>query len=691
MKHFSHSILRRLQLAGSRAARFRLTWAWAFGVLRAFVTLFAAFGISLWIMPGQQVARGAESVALLAVVVLLLGALLRPMLVNLTIVTGATGFLVACVLAQATILGIALSLVPSVERFTFTEIVVASWGAAVISAMINWLFDASSEDAYLGTVLGQTVRLSRRTPVTGPGLLVIQLDGVSEPMLRRAINAGAMPTVDAWLRGRTHGLRAWHTGMPATTPAGQATLLHGDTWAVPAFRWYDKKLGTMTVCSQPADLARIEEQLSTGDGLLAHGGVSVSNLFSGDAAERILTASDARLPGSDRGAASYAVTHSGFLRSAVLLIGEVITEWHQARRQRLRNVHPRVRRGGSFLFLRGLTTVLLRDLNVSIVAGRMARGAPVIYVDFVDFDEVAHHAGPDRPESQRTLEGLDRIILFFAELAAEVGRDYEIALVSDHGQSQGATFRQLAGQTLSELTHQLAAVRAQQHDDDVPAETWGPANLLLAGGSRGSGVLSTAVRSMRDRSERTGSDAPVRAAEADRLVVASSGNLAHIYVTDLPGRLDHDRIVREFPRLVTGLAEHPYIGLVMTRQGEALLVAGNDGWREIVDGQIVDGYGIDPMEPYGSHALEDLIALDRRDDIGDIIVLGLFDPVLGEVAAFEELVGSHGGLGGWQTEAFLIHPVGWTLPHDRPLSGLQVHDAMIERLRVMGLRGGRRE
>jgi hypothetical protein len=64
--------------------------------------------------------------------------------------------------------------------------------------------------------------------------------------------------------------------------------------------------------------------------------------------------------------------------------------------------------------------------------------------------------------------------------------------------------------------------------------------------------------------------------------------------------------------------------------------------------------------------------LDGRRHVGDIIVLGAFDPDTGEVAAFEELVGSHGGLGGAQTEALLVHPATWSVPSS-PLSGLDVH------------------
>ena len=38
--------------------------------------------------------------------------------------------------------------------------------------------------------------------------------------------------------------------------------------------------------------------------------------------------------------------------------------------------------------------------------------------------------------------------------------------------------------------------------------------------------------------------------------------------------------------------------------------------------------------------------------------------MLDEVAAFEELVGCHGGLGGWQTRPLLVHPAGWTVDED---------------------------
>ncbi len=656
------------------------------GALRSFIVSFLALTLSLWLLPGVQVNRGSESVATLAVVVLAVGALLRPLLTRLTVLTGTVGLLVAGLLAQALILGIALNLVPTVRPFSLGEVFVASWAAAAAAAAVNWIFDTSSDEAFFGQVLGHAIRVTHRHGRTGPGLLIVQLDGVSEPLMRQAITSGAVPTVSDWLRSGSHALRGWHTGLPATTPAGQSVLLHGDVTAVPSFRWYDKKRGRLVVASQPADLADIEATFSDGRGLLADGGVSVSNLFSGDAPTRVLTMSDARMPSSERGAASFAVARTGFVRSAVLFVGQMVTELHQGRRQRRRDVSPRVRRGGVFVFLRGLTTVVLRDLNVSIVAEHMARGAPVIFVDFVDYDEVAHHAGPSRPESMRTLESLDRVLQFFDELADEVRRDYEVVVVSDHGQAQGMTFKQLAGRTLSDVVHELAAQPIPARADDKPVEPWGPVNNLLSSASRADWVVGAAARGAVRRREF--SREPGTVPETSGLVVAASGSLAHIYLIDEPGRVPLETIDERFHGLVSGLALHPHIGAVVVRRADGTVVAlGATGWRVVSETATSGGEGDDPLAVFGPTAAADVASLDQRQHVGDLIVLGRFDTSLGEVVAFEELVGSHGGLGGGQTEALLIHPSDWTVPGDS-LTGSQVHRALLDRLERLGLRTG---
>ena len=690
----SRSVVTRLRLGRAQLALWRPTWAWVRGVVRAFVTSFLALTASLWLLPGVQVERGAESVASLAVLALAIGALLRPLLTRLTVLTGVFGLLVAGLLAQALILWLALSLVPTVRPFTFGEVVLASWAAAVAAACVNWLFDTSSDEAFLGQLLGRAVRRTPEPGTEGPGLLVVQLDGVSEPVLRQAVAAGSMPTLSRWIRSGSHTLRGWHTGIPATTPAAQAALLHGDDRTVPGFRWYDKTRGRLLTMSRPADVAEVEAALSTGDGLLAEGGASVSNIFSGDAEVRRLTLSDARLPTRDSGTASFATTRFGFMRSITLFVGQMITEWHQARRQRMRGVEPRVHRGGAFVLLRPLATVLLRDLNVSMVAEQLTLGAPVVFVDFVDYDEVAHHAGPTRPESLRTLENLDRVLNLFDELVHVVGRRYEIVVLSDHGQAQGATFRQLTGTTLQAVVDDLTIGEVVGGTGDEPSdETWIPATMLAAGavgvGRAVTRAARTAARADHDVRRRRGEPA----GSPRDVVVAVSGSLAHLYVLGTEGRLTREEVERLHPQLVDGLVEHEHIGVVVTLLGNGDLAVEDahgrvdlrpgDPGAESVIGQVV--HGLDPLAQYGARAAADIVDLSARADVGDVVVLAPHDEALGEVAAFEELVGSHGGLGGWQNQAFVLHPGDWNLPR-ATLSGVGLHHVLVGRLAQLGLR-----
>ena len=669
---------RRAALAGRDLRRLRPSWAWLAGGFRSVAISFLAFAVTLQLTPGTQVPeRGVETLISLVAMVFVVGALLRPVLIRLTVLTGVVGLLLSGFLAQALVLGIALSLLPTIEPIAFPEIVIVAWCVTVVAALLNWIVDASSQDVFLSQVMGRSIRAARRAGVSGPGLLVVQLDGVAEPLVRQASATGAIPFLSGLLRSGSHRLRPWHTGLPSTTPAGQARLLHGHDLAIPGFRWWDKELGRMVVCNRPQDAAAVERALTTGDGLLAHDGASVANLFTGDAPYRAVTMAKAQPPGTERGAAEFAVARSGLVRSLVLFAGQVVAEWFQGRRQRRRDVLPRVPRGGAFLFLRGLTTVVLKDLSVAIVADQMARGAPVVYVDLLDFDEVAHHAGPTRPESLRTLEGLDRVVQFFHELAAEVGRDYEIAVVSDHGQTQGTTFQQLEGRSIVEAVREI--VEAEVHGSTGSDEAFGPAHMLTAGSPRTPAPLRPAVS--RALARRDG-DTATAAVE-----VAVSGSLAHIYLAELPGRLTREEVEAAHPSLLPGLRALRHVGVVMTRRADGVLVVENgDGWRTLEHGVVASGEGHDPLEPFGATAAADLTHLSRTRHVGDVVLLGRYDPDLQEVAAFEELVGSHGGLGGWQTQALVIHPSDWDVPAGT-LSGIDVHRLLLDRLESHSLRG----
>ena len=98
----------------------------------------------------------------------------------------------------------------------------------------------------------------------------------------------------------------------------------------------------------------------------------------------------------------------GYLRSFTLFLGEFLKELIQARRTRRSGVRPQMHRGLKYAGMRAASNVLLRDVNTSLIIEEMYRGANVIYADFTDYDELAHHCGPERVESFEALDGVDR-------------------------------------------------------------------------------------------------------------------------------------------------------------------------------------------------------------------------------------------------------------------------------------------
>ncbi|MEV6693559.1 alkaline phosphatase family protein [Micromonospora sp. NPDC051196] len=682
-------------------------------LLRSMVTSFVVLSATFWLLPGVTT-TGLVGLLWLVGLVAVVGAVLRPLLLALATALGGLGALAIGVGVQAVVMYVALWLAPEAQAAGFPVAFAAAWLAVVLAAVVNWLADAGTDDSFVSEMLRLMGRVRRsvdrrprwrlrRRPTAAPieavepqpdGLLIIQLDGVATPVVQWAVRAGNLPTIGRWLRSGSHRMTRWHTGLPATTPAAQAGLLYGEVNHVPAYRWYEKATadgepGRLMVTSRPRDAAEVERRISTGRGLLRDGGVSISTAFSGDAPTSLFTVSRAGLPGrSTPGYAAFMTSPYGFARAVVLGAGQTLRELHGARRRRVRGVQPRADRGGSHLALRPLAS-LLSDLNVALIAEQMARGTPVIFCDFVDYDEVAHHAGPARPEAMAALETLDHTLGILQRLAVEGARPYHVVVLSDHGQSQGATFRQRYGESLAQLVKRLTATQAvlpEPTDDEAVGrpETWDRVDRLLTEVTGHSGMTATATRVAARSAGGTPDAADPSAVDRSEpeTVVVASGNLAMIYLAHHPGRLTREHVDAVAPGLIHGLTAHRGIGLVVVGSAAGPLAIGARGIHRLRDGQVD---GDDPLTPYGPRARHDLLRHQEMEHVGDLVVISAVEPGLEEVPAFEELVGSHGGLGGWQNEALLIHPADW--PQEGELVGPDaVHRQLLGWLHRLGLR-----
>ena len=661
-------------------------------------------GITIALTPGITVTDW-WALPLTTIVVALAGELVRPVLVRLAGLFGWLGSLALALFANAVIIGLGLLLTPGIEVDTVRGTVLASWVYALAMTIVSWAFSINTQDYLL--VHAARMSLSRRPTeeFDEPGVLFVQLDGVPGPVVEQEVRAGNLPTISRWIRSGQHTWTEWVARVPSTTPVSQAGLLHGSNTDIPAFRWYEKERGRLVVANHPPDAALIESRISDGRGLLADDGVSISNLFSGDAPTSLLTMSGLRNRSSGLGpSTSYAAffTHpAGFFRALILTIGEMAKEVWQGRRQQRLCIEPRIDRHGAYIVLRGVTNVFLRDLNVALIVEAMMTGAKSIYVDFVDYDEIAHHAGVTRKESMDSLRGLDSVLAGLEKIAASGAppRRYHIVLVSDHGQSQGATFLQRTGAPLEQVVRDL-----MNTDEDAAAvtgevEAYGPVNVLLTQLTEQHSVTGRLTRRALAKREPDSALGPTQAdrsaAAADdeeerpAVVVVGSGNLGGVWFPRLPGRQMLLDLEASYPGLVQALADNPAVGFVVVMTVEGPVAIGPDGTQVLRTGQIT---GEDPLAGFGPDTRADFLRAAEFPHAPDIYLNSFYDPVLDEVAAFEELVGCHGGVGGWQTRPILVYPATWQLDddlldeHGRLYGADMVHAQMVRWLERLGHR-----
>jgi len=647
--------------------------------------------ITFWTLP-QISSDGWMPIVRLVVLLAVIGLIVRWILAGIAILIGSVGVLVGGLLSQFGVVYLGVTLDPGVKMHGGVEApVIVSIVMAFVSAFVGWVAYAGSDDAYVSEVMRNVRRRARRIPAAPKtGLLMIQLDGLSAPLLNWMVMAGNLPNLGGWIRDGSHSMIGWHTGVPATTPASQAGILHGGAGQIPAFRWYEKETGRVMVTNRARDAAEIETRMSTGRGLLADGGTSISNNWSGDAKKSELVFSRAALPnGRSRGYVRFFSSPQGAARGLVLCVAEMVKEIHQGRKQRRLNLVPRVKRGGSYIFLRAISNVLLRDLNVSLITDELIDGTPAIYVDFVDYDEVAHHAGPTRAESLQTLEGLDRVLGALKRIIDTLPHSYEIVVLSDHGQSQGSTFLQRYGRTLTQVVDDLVDTTREPVAASGRSEAWGPVNAFLTELSLRRSVAGTVTRKALHGKAGKGevqlgpADCEPPVAADEQMVVTASGNLALIYLATTMGRVPLEEIEVLHPRLIPGLAMHPGIGFVVVESlAEGPVAIGRAGVHVLRSGRIE---GDDPLAKYGPFAVASMLRQAEMPHNGDIVVISRVDDYTQEVAAFEELVGCHGGLGGWQTEAVLVHPRRFVVD-EPPVGSDAVHALLISWLDQLGQR-----
>ncbi len=655
-------------------------------LLATLVVSVLSFGGAVWITPGVDLAPGAPvigSLLLAALVLAVLNVLVRPVFLALFAGISVIAVVIATLVFQVVSFYVLPFFVADLVISGVIAALVASFIYAIVNTILTAIFSISSDDSYFAILMQQvSARQEGVVRTEQPGLVVVQIDGLAQPILARQVRAGRVPHLAGWVRSGRYRLDGWEALLPPTTPASQAGLLHGNNDGIPAFRWYEKEIGRVMVANHPEDAALVATRISNGEGLLSNDGASVGNLFSGDAVRSYMTMATIKDKSQGLGKSktfySFFASPYNYLGTIVRSGGEVLKEYVQSRRQTRAGIVPRMHRGMPYPVARAATNVALRDLSTSLVIEEMYRGAPVIFVDYTDYDEIAHHSGPERGETFDALDGVDGAIATLEKAAGSAPRPYRFVVVSDHGQTLGATFLQRYGKTLGDVIRELMGGTATLEQATARVEEWGQTNAFLSEVTQTKGITGglarTALRSQTEDGvvglgptgeEAAPGDASREAAapeERPDLIAIASGNFGLVYFPRMPGRVTIEQLAATYPGLIDDLAAHPGIGAMLIRsEAHGALVVGRAGINFLDENRIE---GVDPVAQYGGRAREAFVRLDGMDHVPDLSVISLYDPEFDEVAAFEELIGSHGGLGGPQTSPLILHPAEWELDEE---------------------------
>src|SRR5262249_816098 len=236
-------------------------------------------------------------------------------------------------------------------------------------------------------------------------------------------------------------------------------------------------------------------------------------------------------------------------RTLVLFTWEIVLEWTSALRAARRDVRPRGHRGGIYPLMRAALCVFVRDLIVYGVLTDMMRGRPAGYATFSSYDEVAPQSGLERADTLEALRKLDEQFGRIDRARRYAPRPYHIVVLSDHGQTQGATFKQRNGYSLEDLVARsleatsVAGIADGDEQSTMTALAFGEATGLQP----------------KDGKKKE-AKAPVDERQA---LVLGSGNLGLVYLMEEKRRLTLEEIEERHPRLLPALREHPHIGWIL--------------------------------------------------------------------------------------------------------------------------------
>lgn len=477
-------------------------------------------------------------------------------------------------------------------------------------------------------------------PKNATGLVLIQVDGLSRPELERALAKGEMPFLKRLQEREHYQLHDLFAGVPSTTPAVQAELFYGVKSAVPGFGYMDRESRQLVRMYEPGPAAQVEARLKTTAGPpLLQDGSCYASIFRAGAAEPHFCPAELGWGPALRNARPLAllvmlITHFwSLLRTGALLLIELVLALIDCVRGLIQGQN--LVRELLFVPTRIVITILMRELTTIGANIDIARGLPVIFLNFLGYDEQSHRRGPDSAFAHWTLKGIDDAIARVWRAAHHSAhRHYDVWIYSDHGQEKTQPYESRYGQSFAKA---LTAAIAQRTNRPIAYRATGQRGVQLQRVRLFGGNRVQRLFPIDEPDDQTHDGNP--------LVISTLGPIAMLYLPDTSLMAP-----AEMARLIVEDTGAPLVLYKADARGQAY------GW--CAEGAIElprDGprlLGAD--HPFASEAARDLAALCHQRDAGDFVICGWRDGAAPISFAIEN--GAHGGAGPHETHAFALLP-----------------------------------
>ena len=498
-----------------------------------------------------------------------------------------------------------------------------------------------------------------------PGLVMIQIDGLSQKQFRRALKEGNMPFLKRLLEQEQYIEHAHYSGVPSTTPAVQGELFYGVKGCVPAFNFMERKTNQTFIMFDPKSAEEIEGRLARENVPLLEGGSSYSNIFCGGAAEAHFCAAAFGLKGFFKVLNPFtwmmvSIFHIDILiRTAALLVIETFLALYDSIRGTL--VGEKWWMELQFIFARVFVCILLREIVIMGAKIDIARGLPIIHVNLFGYDEQSHRRGPSSDFAHWSLRGIDDSIRrLWVEVQRSERRDYDLWIYSDHGQEKTLPYPIEFGRRINEVVSEIfgEVVTSHHSKDKFSMER----NFCCQG--RFSENLFRRHRILPAPAEET----------APRVKVTGMGPLAHVYFLAEISQEEKERLIKE----LLETAEVPLI-LIRGKAGEAEARILGETYMLPRDAAQILG----KEHPFLNELAMDIVDVVHHPLAGDLIISGWRSGQRPRTFPMEN--GSHAGFTPEETNGFALIPADAPLPvrtrsYIRPLDVREAAFRLLERL-----------